>query len=67
MANKRKKTKGVSAKSIEQKKIDQYLIDFYTKELQISKSLYKWTKEHLVDLQHQELKDEKKMRNDYRN
>ena len=60
--NKRKKTKGVSAKSIEQKKIDQYLIDFYTKELQISKSLYKWTKEHLVDLQHQELKDEKKMR-----
>jgi len=64
--HKRKKTKGLSAKSIEQKKIDQYLIDFYMNELQISESLYKWTKENLTELQNQEMEDEQKNRKLYK-
>ncbi len=62
----RRKTKGLSAKAIEQKKIDELLIDFYQKEMQISESLYTWTKEHLKELQIKELEEDKKMSRIYK-
>lgn len=59
--HKRRKTKGLTAKSVEQKKIDQLLIDFYQKELQISEPLYQWTKKHLRELQVKELDENKQL------
>lgn len=57
---KRKKTKGLSAKSIEEKKIDTLLIDFFEKEFNISEPLFQWMKSHLKELKEKELEEDKK-------
>lgn len=59
--HKRKKAKGLSAKSIEQKKIDAVLLEFHEKELELSEPLYLWTKAHLDKLQLKELENDQKM------
>ena len=58
---KRKKTKGVSSKSIEQRKIDSMLIDFYKNELKISERLYLFAKKHLTELRDKELERDKEL------
>jgi len=57
----RRRTRGISARSIEEKKIDNFLIDFYKDELQIPESLYKWAKAHLKELYIKERQQDKKL------
>jgi DNA invertase Pin-like site-specific DNA recombinase len=58
---KRRKTRGYSAKGIEQKKIDTFLIDFYNKELKLSKREYEWAKKHLKILRDKEFEEDKRL------
>ncbi|WP_299216982.1 recombinase family protein [uncultured Dokdonia sp.] len=58
---KRRKTRGYSAKGIEQKKIDTFLIDFYNKELKLSKKEYEWAKKHLKILRDKEFEEDKRL------
>ena len=57
---KRRKTKGLSSKSIEEKKVDQVLIDLYKKELHLTEQQYTWAKQHLEELKIEELERDKK-------
>ena len=57
---KRKKTKGLSAKSIEERKIDRLLINLFEKEFNISQEFFDWMKSHLKELKEQELEEDKK-------
>lgn len=61
--NKRKRTKGLSARSIEQARVEEKLINFFEKELRISEAFYTWAKLHLKELQDQELEEDKKRAN----
>ncbi len=58
---KRRKTKGYSAKGIEQKKIDAFLIDFYNNELKLSERQYEWAKKHLKILRDKEFEEDKRL------
>jgi len=58
---KRRKTRGYSAKGIEQKKVDGFLIDFYNNELKLSKKQYEWAKKHLKILRDKEFEEDKRL------
>ena len=58
---KRKRTKGLSARSIEERKINQALIALFENELHISEPLYHWSKKYLKELQDGELEQDKKI------
>ena len=58
---KRKRTKGLSAKSIEEKKINNALLFLFENELQISEHFYNWSKMHLKELRDSELEEDKKI------
>ncbi|WP_299676160.1 recombinase family protein [uncultured Dokdonia sp.] len=58
---KRRKTKGYSAKGIEEKKIDAFLIDFYDTDLKMSPEEFAWTKKHLKELRDRELETDKRL------
>jgi len=65
--HKRKRKKGLSVKSIEQKKIDALLLDLHKNELEISRPLFLWVKNHLKKLHQNEIKENKKATKLYQN
>ena len=58
---KRKRTRGLSARSIEEQKINNVLINLFEEELKISETFYMWAKLHLKELHDQEIEEDKKL------
>lgn len=58
---KRRKTKGLTAKGIEEKKIDTLLCSLFEKEIKISKEFHLWIKKHIDILKDEKLKEVKEL------